>query len=209
MIIQDLFKKVIKESEEDFINYYLRHDEGVPSEDDLRNLLKEICECRIKEDEENNIIFSIPDIGGLSADSFLIKQSDLKKKSFEKYAYELCPMEEILGYQVSDACIGYVGEFFYLASILYEMTFFGYSLNIQKRRINKEKKILEERVQEIKEGNLKLITLEELKEKIKFKDTRKVFEKKFDLNKLKIEGKFQKEILKELIKLELNYRRSK
>lgn len=207
MIIQELFQKIVKESEDDFIKYYLQYDKNISSYEDIKKLLNDICECKVKEVVEDDIVFSLPDVGDLGADSFLIKLADLEKKDFEKYAYELCPINEILGYQVSEACLRYPGEFLYAASILFEMTFFGYSIKKQKKNVKKEKKILDKRIKECKEDNLKYTTLTELLKKYNIKDERKPFEKKFDLNKLKIEGKFQRELLKELIKLEKEYRR--
>lgn len=161
MTVQELFKSLDKE---DFIKYYCQYEDvlagkyGVTEQGkkivtDLFNQLLTI-EPTPTEDDKTWIVFSIPDAGTISLNSFLVEKDDLLNPRedgyVEHWGYEFNPMPEILSYEVSKACLQYLIDPRQLAaSILYEMTFFGYSIESQENEATDLRNSLNEQIEEI------------------------------------------------------------
>ena len=159
MTVQDLFKTTLitDKDKNDFCKYYLRYiDNNIKGRNKKQKLLKlvnDICNCENIEVNEENIIFFIPDYPNIDKDdclnNFLIHKEDLFKQEniidptkIEPYSYEFQPMKNILGYQISQACLyAFKGKFRALASILWEMTWFGYDMEAQQQKAEEELEI--------------------------------------------------------------------
>ena len=91
----------------------------------------------------------------------------------ESYAYEYEPWNTILGYIVPPHIIGSPMQYIFTASVLYEMTFFGYD----EKELDKERKELEESIEEIEQ--FKSLPPEQQKEQL---ESIEDFEREFGLN---------------------------
>ena len=103
--------------------------------------------------DENSIVFSIPELGTQSLDSFIVKKEELfdtELERIEHYGYEFDSMREILGYQISKACRFQLNDdLLYACSILFEMTFFGYDPDYQEHETSKNIDKLNEQIEEL------------------------------------------------------------
>lgn len=226
MTVQELFKQTLntQKNREDFCKYYLRYiDNNIAGRNKKQKLLKlvdDICNCEdIKVDEEN-IIFFIPDYPKQDKDdcmnNFLIHKEDLFKQEniidpnkIEPYSYEFQPMKSILGYQVSQACLyAFKGKFRALASILWEMTWFGYDMETQQQKAEEELEILNNAVEEVENHPENLIKWEDIKidEKYKIKSRVKpAHEEFFDGEYQRAENIFYNKLTDLLYQLERQY----
>ena len=110
----------------------------------------------------------------------------------ESYAYEYEPWDTILGYIVPPHIIGSPMQYIFTASVLYEMTFFGYD----EKDLDKECKEIEESIEEIEQ--FKSLLLEQQKEQLEsfedlerefgFTDNRTDEEKEHDLFVMRKDG---------------------
>ena len=110
----------------------------------------------------------------------------------ESYAYEYEPWDTILGYIVPPHIIGSPMQYIFTASVLYEMTFFGYD----EKDLDKERKEIEESIEEIEQ--FKSLLLEQQKEQLEsfedlerefgFTDNRTDEEKEHDLFVMRKDG---------------------
>lgn len=91
----------------------------------------------------------------------------------ESFAYEYEPWDKILGYIVPPHIIGSPMQYIFTASVLYEMTFFGYD----EKELDKERKELEESIEEIEQ--FKSLPPEQQKEQL---ESFEEFEREFGLN---------------------------
>ncbi len=91
----------------------------------------------------------------------------------ESFAYEYEPWGTILGYIVPPHIIGSPMQYVFTASVLYEMTFFGYD----EKELDKERKILEESIDEIEK--FKSLPSEQQKDQL---ESFEEFEREFGLN---------------------------
>ena len=139
--------------------------------------------------------------------SFLVHKEDLlSSEEPEHYAYELSPMLEILGYDVSSACKYALKDDYRLAaSILYEMTFFGYTIEDQEAEASEITESISKSVEEIDEGTAELLTAEEVFSNLGYEDTRQSFEQLFDDDKYTLEGTYFSDMRSRLYKLEKEY----
>jgi len=96
------------------------------------------------------------------------------------YALEMNPWDEWMGFYVLDKSIETYRASIVLAHSLYEMTFFGYTSTIVRKRIAEEKNTLEERIRDIEEGNSKLIPYKEAMAELGIIDERTPEEKEKD-----------------------------
>ena len=226
MTVQDLFKTTLitDKDKNDFCKYYLRYiDNNIKGRNKKQKLLKlidNICNCENVEVDEERIIFFIPDYPKQDKDdcmnNFLIHKEDLFKQEnvidpskIEPYSYEFQPMKTILGYQVSQACLhAFKGTFRALASILWEMTWFGYDMEAQQQKAEEELEILNTAVEEIKEHPENLIKWEDIKidDKYKIKPRNKpAHEEFFDNEYQRCENIFYNKLTDLLYQLERNY----
>lgn len=205
MIVQEYFKSLDKE---EFIKEYINYcgyPKSTAKKNVIRNLLSKLNDLEVIADF-SKIIFSVPVPDSTILDSFCVNREDLYKEDrVEHYAYDMTPMQEILGYQISKSCIYLLGEYKFACSILYEMTFFGYDLDRQEKEVTQLSNGLKEQVEEIKSGNAKLTPVENLFKHFGFEDTRSEAEKLFDSEKFTIEGIYNKNITEALYKLEKEY----
>lgn len=205
MTVQEFFKSL---NREDFINEYINYcsyPKSATRKKSIRDLLSDLDNLEVTPDL-SKIIFSVPIPGTHLLDSYFIHKEDLDKEEVEHYAYENIPMQEILGYEVSKACKHFfIDDYQFACSILYEMTFFGYTLDGQKEEVVKFSKDIEESLKEIESGDFKSVPAEEVFEKLGWKDTRAEFEKDFDIEKYKFEHEYDKNIKKSLYELEKKY----
>ena len=110
----------------------------------------------------------------------------------ESFAYEYEPWDKILGYIVPPHIIGSPMQYIFTASVLYEMTFFGYD----EKDLDKERKEIEESIEEIEQ--FKSLLLEQQKEQLEsfedlerefgFTDNRTDEEKEHDLFVMRKDG---------------------
>lgn len=209
MIVKELFKSLDRES---LISEYLCYC-GEPNTSRKRKIFNNLLDSFESLDVQPNtsqIVFCTPLLGDHQFDSSFLEKDELISTLSENclpqaYAYELCPMKEILGFSVSRACIYAFGEYKVACAILDEMTLFGCDLEAQKRAVTQESNQLQEAVSQIKEGLAGGISFDQVLKDIGFEDDRKEFEQKFDTNKFLIESEVSKKLLTELCKLEINY----
>ena len=110
----------------------------------------------------------------------------------ESYAYEYEPWDTILGYIVPPHIIGSPMQYIFTASVLYEMTFFGYD----EKELDKERKELEESIEEIEQFKSlppeqqkeQLESFEEFEREFGFNDNRTNEEKQHDLFGMRKDG---------------------
>ena len=110
----------------------------------------------------------------------------------ESFAYEYEPWDKILGYIVPPHIIGSPMQYIFTASVLYEMTFFGYD----EKELDKERKELEESIEEIEQFKLlppeqqkeQLESFEEFEREFGFTDNRTDEEKEHDLFVMRKDG---------------------
>jgi hypothetical protein len=118
-------------------------------------------------------------------------------------------MKIILGYQVSQACLyAFKGKFRALASILWEMTWFGYDMEAQEKQAEEELKVLNNAVEEVETHPENLIKWEDLKIDEKYKIKSKIkpaYEEFFDDEYQRCENIFYNKLTELLYQLERNY----
>ena len=229
MTVQDLFKTILTTNKDknDFCKYYLRYiDNNIKGKNKKQKLLKlidDICNCEDVKVNVDNIVFFIPDYPKQDKEdcmnNFLIHKEDLFKQEniidpneIIPYSYELQPMKTILGYRVSQACLyAFKGKFRALASILWEMTWFGYDMEAQQQRAEEELEILNNAVEEVENHPENLIKWEDLKidEKYKIKSRVKpIYEEMFEEQYYQAENIFYNKMFDLLCQLERQYIRN-
>ncbi|MBQ9868654.1 MAG: hypothetical protein IJM32_03260 [Ruminococcus sp.] len=165
--------------------------------------------------EDFRVLDFFEELNGIDADSIsdetalalLEKQDELFEKGreflsdkpsgsfpghIESYAYEYEPWDKILGYIVPPHIIGSPMQYIFTASVLYEMTFFGYD----EKELDKERKELEESIEEIEQFKSlppeqqkeQLETIEDLEREFGFTDNRTDEEKEHDLFVMRKDG---------------------
>ena len=210
MTVQELFKNLDRDT---FIDEYLNYcgePKSAKRKERIENLLNAFNKLDIV---PNNswIVFCEPIIGEDHLDSTIIKKEELLDTEVEKgevpegYAYELTCMTDILGYSVSLACIYAFGVIKVACSILYEITFFGYDIDIQRENVKQEVEQLHKSIEEVNNGKAKLTSFTDFCKKYDWTDSRKDFEKDFDTVKMHIECELSRKLKQELCKLEINY----
>jgi hypothetical protein len=226
MTVQDLFKTTLitDKDKNEFCKYYLRYiDNNIKGRNKKQKLLKlvnDICNCENVEIDESSIIFFIPDYPKQDKEdclnNFLMHKEDLFKQEniidsnkIEPYSYEIQPMKTILGYQVSQACLyAFKGKFRALASILWEMTWFGYDMEAQQQRAEEELEILNNIADEVENHPENLIKWEDLKIDDKYKIKPKIkptHEEFFDNEYQTAENIFYNKLTDSLYQLERSY----
>ena len=116
----------------------------------------------------------------------------------ESYAYEYEPWDKILGYIVPPHIIGSPMQYIFTASVLYEMTFFGYD----EKELDKERKELEDCIEDIEQQNEQLESIEETEREFGFTDNRTDEEKARDMFVMKKDGiKTSLEIYRDMKKI--------
>lgn len=209
MTVKELFKSLDRES---LISEYLCYC-GEPNTARRRKVFNNLLDSFESLDVQPNtsqIIFCTPLLGDHQFDSSFFEKDELISAVSENhlpqnYAYELCPMRDILGFLVSRACIYAFGEYKVACAILDEMTFFGCDLEMQREAVTQESNQLHEAVSQIKEGLVKGIPFDQALKDIGFEDSRKEFEQRFDTNEFLIKAETSKKLLTELCRLEINY----
>lgn len=210
MTVQELFKNLDRDT---FIDEYLNYcgqPKSAKRKERLENLLNAFNTINVT---PNNscIVFCEPIVGENHLDSTIIKKEELLNTKVENgevpegYAYEYNSMIDILGYSVSLACIYAFGAIKVACSILYEMTFFGYTIDTQQENVKQEVEQLNRSIEDVHSGKAKLISFTDLCKKYDLTDSRKDFEKDFDTAKIHIECELFKKLKQELCKLEINY----
>ena len=226
MTVQDLFKTTLiaDKDKNDFCKYYLRYiDNNIKGRNKKQKLLKlvnDICSCEDIRVDKENIIFFIPDYPKQDTEdcinNFLIHKEDLFKQEniidpneIIPYSYEFQPMKTILGYQVSQACLyAFKGKFRALASILWEMTWFGYDMEAQQQKAEEELETLNTAVNNIEYHPENLIMWEDFKidDKYKIKPKVKPAHEEFFDNEYQInENIFYNKLTDKLYQLERSY----
>lgn len=203
--------------EEDICNYHgtTKHVKG---KEDARKyaLKKALNEILLLEPikDKYHIVFSIPHPNSQGLDSFLIKKEELfntELDRIEHYGYEFDSMQEILGFEVSDACKFYLNDdLLFACSIIFEMTFFDYNPEDQEKETSKNIDELNNQIEEIESGEANFTTInDEFWESVGYVDTRDEKERLFEDKVRSIEGNYIKDILDELYDLERYYQNKK
>ena len=210
MTVQELFKNLDRNV---FINEYLNYC-GEPKSAKRRERLKNLLDAfnNINVTPNNSwIVFCEPIVGENHLDSTIIKKEELLDTKVENgevpegYAYEFDCMTDILSYSVSLACIYAFGIIKVACSILYEMTFFGDTLDMQQENVKQEIKQLNRSIEEVHSSKAELVSFTDLCKKYDWTDSRKDFEKDFDTAKMLIDHESFKKLKQELCKLEISY----
>lgn len=212
MTVQELFKDIDREL---FITKYLEYC-GEPKSAKRKNKIREllnIFDSISITPNKSLIIFCMPIFGEHYLSSTVIKDVDLINTEVENgevpegYAYEFTCMTEILSYTVSSACIYAFGAIKCACSILYEMTFFGYDIDEQRKTVEQETEQMHKAIEETHNNTANLVSFEDLRKKYgwTWTDDRKDFEKDFDNNILYIECELSRKLKLELCKLEISY----
>lgn len=226
MTVQELFKTV---NENDFIDLYLKNDHETINllfstkysvEEKIQKIAKfkqividalHSFQTMEIEKKDEYIVFSVPRFDDdVLADSFLVKREELlhpeKVERIETYAYEFSPHAEILGYDISQACLYEYGDkTTFAVSIFNEMTFCGITEESHTQKVNDIKKQLDEAEEEIENDFSKAKTIEEFFAEIGWKDKRTEEEKEFSLAVAKIQGMACSEIYKKYYEMEKYY----
>lgn len=205
MTVQELLKSLDKKK---FIKYYVEYSKKADCKADkvlVEHYFDQLLNIEVHEDA-NSIVFAVPCLESELLDSFIVYKKDLKKRRVETYGYEISKPSEVLGSCISNACRHYVdNDMKYAAAILWELSFFGYSLEAQEESSKKFVDEINTSVKEIKDGTANLKRIEDLFEELGYKDERTKQEKEFDLKVTTLTGKYHMKLLKELYKLELSY----
>ncbi len=210
MTVQELLRSLDRKS---FIDAYLSYCDEPKSTKRKRgisNLLEALDLLKVIPDD-SQIIFCEPIVGDNHLDSAVIKKEELLNTELENgkipegYAYEYDCMTDILGYSVSLACIYAFGVIKVACSILYEMTFFGYDIAIQRENVKQKIEQLHKSIEEVHNDETKLVSFTDFCKKYGWTDSRKDFEKDFDTAKMLIDCESSKKLKQELCKLEINY----
>ena len=232
MTVQELFQTTLdtNKRKEEFVKYYLRYiDNSIKGRNKKQKLLKlvnDLCTCKDVKINENSIIFFIPDYPTHDNEdcmnNFLIHKDELFEQenivncgNIQPYSYEFRPMKEVLGYQVSQACLHcFRGKYRALSSILYEMTFFGYSMESQESNATINMEEINEKIDSVESEETSTFidwaTLEEsITKKHKVKFNKPEFEKEFDGRYQVIENIFLNSLTDMLYSLERQYIRFK
>ena len=145
MNIQQLFQSIQNEKDA-FVDFYLTYDNSISDRNVIEKLFDDICSYQDVIENKDCIIFSIPQYPRYDTvdnmHSFAINRVELLlffekiqseftlvSSPLETYAYDCASIKELLGYQVSEACMyAFKNIYRYLASILYEISFHGYDL---------------------------------------------------------------------------------
>ena len=228
MTVQELFQTTLDTSKrkKEFVKYYLRYiDNSIKGRNKKQKLLKlvdDLCTCEDIKIDENSIIFFIPDYPTHDNEdcinNFLIHKDELFKQEniidpnkIIPCSYEFQSMKTILGYQVSQACLHcFRGKYRALSSILYEMTFFGYSMESQESNATINMEEINEKIDSVESEETSTFidwaTLEEsITKKHKVKFNKPEFEKEFDGRYQVIENIFLNSLTDMLYSLERQY----
>lgn len=202
MTVQELFKSLDKN---DFIKYYCQYEQILANKysttDSGRLIIEELFDKLISsepiENKDDCIVFCIPELGSISYSSYHVYKKDLLEPAesgyVEHYGLDFVPMLETLGYKVSDACLFYLADPRQIAaSILYEMTYFGYTIEDQKDESSTLLDSLTIQVEEIQKAEDKgesiVAPIEEVFERVGWVDTRTNSEKLYQEKFSTIEG---------------------
>lgn len=203
MTVQEFLKSIDREELVDSYLNYCNERITKKSKEALNKFFDNILSKEAVEDD-SWIIFSLPTLDSTYFDSFVVHRKDLTKNKIDGYAYEFNKVTEVLGYSVSNACIYAYGKYKVACSILYEMTFFGYDIEEQEKKVVEESEDLKKQVEEINSGTAKLEDLDTFLAKINYKDNRTDLQKEFDTKRIRLEHKYYKNLKKLLCKLELS-----
>ena len=221
MLVQELFQKV-KDNIDEFVDYYLKYID-IDYKGDKNKIKSLVCDIINYNDikvNEDNIIFFIPDYPIRDCidcfDIFVIKREDLLNSenvvnygNITPYSLEFTPIKEVLGYRVSQACLyTFKGLYRVLGYLLYEMTFFGYSINEQEDNSKDEINIINSEIDNIESGKANLISFDEMLDNLKVDKDSVIatpYEKVFDDTFINIENTFLNELTNNLYKLERGY----
>lgn len=222
MTVQELFKSLDKE---DFIKYYCQYEDVLAGKYEVTEKGKKVVtelfdqlltvEPIPAKEGKNWIVFFTPWVGSIALNSFLVEKNDLLNPSesgyVEHYGYEFDPMREILSYEVSNACLKYFDNPRQLAAaILYEMTFFGYSIDGQENEAAELLSGLHKQVEEVTEAvengdDSKFSSWEDVKDTLGWVDTRTEEDKAFEQDMSTIEGEFCNKLRDRLYDFERAY----
>ena len=228
MTVQELFQTTLdtNKRKEEFVKYYLRYIandiKGRNKKQKLLKLVNDICNCKDIKIDENSILFFIPDYPTHDNEdcinNFLIHKDELFEQeniidstNIKPYSYEFRPMKEVLGYQVSQACLYcFRGKYRALSSILYEMTFCGYDMESQENNATIKMEEINEKIDSIEsDENSTFINWKALEESItkkhRIKFNKPKFEKLFDEEYMQIENIFLNSLTDKLYSLERCY----
>lgn len=178
----------------------------------LEKFLVELMALEPAPNVDGSVVFSVKRLDERQLDSFTVLRKDIKSSNpqYEHYAYEFESWGNILGWDISEACKYAVGEYPYACSILYEMTFFGYTQETQKNETEKMLNSIKESVESIEKESAEAKPWEEVKKDLGFLDTRSDAEKAFDEAAVKIEStayrNSHQDYMQQLFQLENSYK---
>lgn len=226
MTVLELFKSIDADK---FAEEYLKYtgicdnvffDDNVPLEEKTLTIslaFRRIKDCflRIKDNtipkanEKGWIIFTMPESENGQLYSFTVNKNDIleyceaEDNLPTRYGYELDSIEDILGYTVSEASRYLVDDDAkFAASIFHEITFFGYYPELRNDKISEITNELNEAINDIKSGDIRLSSVEG---SLLFEDSRRDFEKEFDVNKHSIGNDIWMRVFALLVKQERIY----
>ena len=149
------------------------------------------------DDELTLVVAKIEDV--FEPGTFTFEIFGVKKGDENHYGLEMTSWDEWLGYTVLKKSIEIYGPAAVVAHALYEMTFFGNSAQTVTKRIEEEKQILKERLQELESGNMEVVSGEELRGSLGIPDKRSDEERKQRKRQVERIQAENKKVYKELL----------
>lgn len=179
----------------------------------LKKFLDELLAIEPAPNKNGDIIFSIKGDEGKMLDSFMVFRRDVESLNaeYEHYAYEFESWDNVLGWDISEACRYAVGDYPYACSILYELSFFGYDRETQEGGAGEILKSVKDSIQTIEEQKPQMKSWEEIAEDLNLVDSRSEAEKAFDSDTIRIEAlahrNYRQEYMRQLFQLENSYKK--
>ena len=201
---------------DEFIDYYVKYYDTKIDRDIAKNcFLSMIDSSKLNHNSDSDVdtndiytIYSIPYVGCCSCDTldtFLIKNLF---EDEERYSYDLSSTNDILHYNISDACRYFIkNDLEYASSIFYELTFLSYDEEEKDICSNNILDEVNNAVEDIKNNNTSsYIPFEEfVSEHYNWVDKRTIEEKDFDYSMVELHRTYSTNLIKYLVKLDKSY----
>ncbi len=170
-----------------------------------KQVIEELKSLKVKpcEKQKTLVVAKIKDV--FDPGKFIFEVFGVYEGDEERYSLVLVPWEEWCDFEVLAKSIEMYGAAAVVATILYEMTFYGYSAKEQSEKVAEEIKILTERQEEVKSGKVELISHEEVMEGLGIVDDRSPEEKEQEEKKIRNIHAENQEVYKTLLGREKPY----
>lgn len=170
MLFQDLIRNINYKGVWEVLDQEYHHKPG--AHEAYQRILEELQALQAQSNKKviTIVVARVEDVS--NPGTFIYEVFGMKEGDQDRYGLEMTPWDEWLNFYVLNKSIEIYGAVTVVAHTLYEMTFFGYSAGEVAKRVDEEKQILTERLEEIEAGNTKWMTGEELRESLGITDKR-------------------------------------